>query len=157
MKPRVYIETSVVSYLVAAPGRDLIIAAHQQITREWWTQRRSAFELFASQLVVDEAGRGDPRFAQSRLTELSTIPLLVLTEDAKTLARDLFVGGPLPEKAAADAFHVALAAVSRMDYLLTWNCRHLANAQMQRAIASKCESLGYDPPVICTPEELMGK
>jgi len=156
VKPKVYVETTVVSYLTARPSRDLVVAAHQQLTREWWEQRRSDFELFVSALVMQEAGFGDEQLAQRRLNELAGIPVLALTEDAAVLANDLTEGGPLPKKAIEDALHIAMATVYGMDYLLTWNCRHLANAEIEHALASKCMSRGYDPPIICTPEELMG-
>lgn len=155
-KARVYVETTIVSYLVARPSRDLVVAAHQQVTREWWEQRRSEFELFVSALVMQEAGCGDEQAAQRRLNELAAIPVLALTEEATALAHHLVEDGPLPKTAVEDALHIALATVHGMDYLLTWNCRRLANAEMEHAVASRCLSRGYDPPIICTPEELMG-
>jgi len=133
------------------------VAAHQQLTREWWEQRRTAFELFISPLVLDEAGAGDPQMADERLIELADIPILALTEDALALAEDLVEHGPLPENASEDALHIAIATVYGIDYLLTWNCRHLANAQMRQAVAARCASRSYEAPVICTPEELMGE
>ena len=156
MKPRVYLETSVVSYLLARPSRDLVVAAHQQVTREWWEERRDSFQLYVSQMVIHEASAGDPASARRRLEELAGFPLLALTEEAEALARDLIERGPLPRQAVEDALHIALATVHGMDYLLTWNCRHIANAQMRGAVNSVCALRGYDPPVICTPEELMG-
>jgi hypothetical protein len=145
-----------VSYLAARSSRDLVVAAHQQVTREWWEQRRCDFELFVSALVVQEACSGDEQSAQRRLNELATIPVLVLTEEATALANDPVEGGPLPRTAIEDALHIALATVHGMDYLLTWKCRHLANAEMQHGVTAKCLLRGYDPPVICIPEELMG-
>ena len=156
MKSKVYIETTIVSYLTARPSRDLIVVAHQQLTREWWEQRRTAFELFVSPLVLDETGAGDPQMAEVRLTELAEIPVLALTEDALALAEDLVENGPLPKNASEDALHIAIATVYGIDYLLTWNCRHMANAQMRQAVASRCASRSYEAPIICTPEELMG-
>lgn len=156
MKPKVYIETTVVSYLVARRSTDVILAAHQQITREWWERRGTDFEFFVSSLVMQEAGSGDPEAARLRLEKLRRMPVLLVTDEAETLAYDLAHGGPLPESAAEDALHIALATVHGMDYLLTWNCRHIANAEIQLAAASKCLARGYEFPVICTPEELMG-
>lgn len=157
MKAKVYIETTIVSYLTARPSRDLVIAAHQQITQEWWTSRRFDFELYASQLVVQESSAGEAQMAQLRLAVLDEIPLLEVTQDAVDLARKLVGKGPLPEKAAVDALHIAVATVQGMDYLLTWNCRHIANAEMQTAVGAISRAGGYEPPIICTPEELLGE
>ncbi|MDT5061549.1 MAG: hypothetical protein QOH63_2008 [Acidobacteriota bacterium] len=156
MKSKVYIETTIVSYLTARPGRDLVIAAHQQLTQEWWTNRREDFDLYASQLVVQESSAGDAQMAQLRLAALDEVSLLNVNQDAINLARTLVSKGPLPKKAAVDALHIAVATVHGMDYLLTWNCRHIANAEMQTAVAAISRASGYEPPVICTPEELLG-
>lgn len=155
-KAKVYIETTIVSYLTARPGSDLIIAAHQQLTRDWWQNRRAVFDLFISQAVIEESSAGDQQAAKKRLQALAQIPALRLNEAALQLARDLVVRGPLPEKSGVDALHIAIATVHGMDYLLTWNCKHIANAEMQSSIAATCLLRGYEPPVICTPEELMG-
>jgi len=157
MKARIYVETTIVSYLTAKPSRDLIIAAHQQITQEWWEARRRSFELFISELVVREAGAGDAVAAKKRLDALKKIALLELNEETLHLARDLVQKGPIPERSKEDALHIALATVHGMDYLLTWNCRHIANAEMRKGVASVCTSLGYEAPIISTPEELMGE
>jgi len=154
MKPKVYVETTVVSYLAAPPSRDLIIAAHQQITREWW-QGRKRFDLYVSQIVAQEAGGGNPEAASSRLKTLEGISVLELTPESRDLAERLLTQGPIPEKAALDALHIAIAVVNGMDFLVTWNCTHIANAAMRIMIEAVCRSLGYEPPVICTPEELM--
>ncbi|MBI1745291.1 MAG: type II toxin-antitoxin system VapC family toxin [Acidobacteria bacterium] len=156
MKPKVYIETTIVSYLTSRPSRDLIIAAHQQLTQDWWQNRRTDFDLFISQLVIQESSAGDQPAAQNRLQVLAPLPLLELNLAAQELARAMVTKGPLPEKAGVDALHIAIATVHGMDYLLTWNCRHMANAERQPAIAALCLVSGYAPPVICTPEELMG-
>lgn len=156
MKPRVYIETTVVSYLTARSSRDLIIAAHQQLTQEWWNNRRDSFDLYISQLVIQESSAGEAFMAQKRMEALDAIPLLDLREEAVALARALVEKGPIPEKAAVDALHIAVATINGMDYLLTWNCKHIANAEMQTAVAAICRAAGYEPPVICTPEELLG-
>lgn len=153
---KIYIETSVVSYLVARMSRDLITAAHQQLTQEWWDSRRANFDLFISQLVIREAGAGDVQMAQRRLEAVREIRLLDLNDETVALAYELVGAGPLPEKAAEDALHIAVATVHGMDYLLTWNCKHIANAEMRSAVESICRAKGYEPPVICTPEELMG-
>ena len=155
MKPKVYIETSVVSYLTARPSRDPIIAAHQNLTRKWWEQERAKFELFTSRLVVDEARAGDPQAAKLRLEMLRAIPRLVLTRRAKELAREFINRGYLPLKATEDALHIATATVHKMDYLLTWNCKHIANADVQRNLAGICKLKGRQLPITCTPEKLM--
>ena len=157
MKPRVYLETTIVSYLTARPSRDLIMAAHQELTREWWENRRDDFALFISQLVIQEASAGDAEAARKRLEALAPLPLLVANPAALALARSLTLKGPLPKKAGADTFHIALAATHGLDYLLTWNCKHIANAQMYAAVAARCRAAGFEPPIICTPEELLGR
>lgn len=156
MKPKVYIETTIISYLAARPSRDLIVAAHQQITREWWDQNRLRFDVFVSQLVLEEAAEGDQQAARLRLYVARALPVLRVTEEATGLSRQLTRRRTLPTSAATDALHIAIATVHEMDYLMTWNCRHLANAEIQSAISVLCDSLGYHPPRICTPEELMG-
>ena len=153
MSQRVYVETTVPSYLMAWPSRDLVRAAHQQITREWWT-RRGVFELYTSRLVVEECRAGDPEAASDRLAALAGVPLLEQTAEAATLAEALMRGVPLPERAAADALHIAIAAVHGVDYLLTWNCTHIANVTLRPRIEAVCRAAGYEPPLICTPEEL---
>src|SRR5437899_2153048 len=157
MKPRVYLETTIPSYLTAWPSRDLVRAAHQQITREWWERRRSQFELFISQVVVRECQAGDPTAASERLEVVHDLPLLEQTEAATGLAEALLEQAPLPERATVDALHIAVAAVHGMDYLLTWNCTHLANATLRDPIESVCRASGYEPPAICTPEELLAE
>lgn len=153
MKSRVYIETTVPSYLTAWPSRDLVRAAHQQITREWWSGR-GGFDLYSSRLVVRECEAGDPMAAADRLAALAGIPLLEQTQDAAVLSEALLRDVPLPERASADALHIAVAAVHGIDYLLTWNCAHLANVTLRPRIEAVCRALGYEPPLICTPEEL---
>jgi predicted nucleic acid-binding protein len=154
--PSVYIETTIISYLTARPSRDLIVAAHQQLTQDWWENRRAEFNLFVSELVIRESRAGDPQAAERRLNALQQIPLLELNGDVLALAYELVEKGPLSRKAAEDALHIAVAAVYGIDYLLTWNSKHIANAEMRGAIAEICRSRGYEPPIICTPEELMG-
>ncbi len=153
MKPKAYIETSIASYLTAWQSRDLVLAAHQQVTRDWWASRGN-FELFASQFVLDEAAAGDEDAAASRLAALAEAAILEVTEDAILLAERLIAGGGLPSPARVDALHVAMATVHGMDYLLTWNCRHIANAALRGKIEELCREAGFEPPTICTPLEL---
>lgn len=154
MRAKLYLETSIVSYLTARPSHDLIRAAHQQITRDWWDTRTS-FDLYISQFVLDEARAGDEEAAGRRLSALREAALLELTPEAGRLAREILGHGGMPAKAYVDAVHVALAAVHGLDYLLTWNCSHIANAAMRGKIDSICRSTGFEPPVICTPVELV--
>jgi hypothetical protein len=145
--PKTYVETSIVSYLTAWPSRDLVRAAHQQITREWWATREN-YELFISQFVIDEAGAGDGEAAASRLAALSEAQLLDVTDEAVSLSEHLIKGGGLPTKARIDALHIGIAAVHGMDYLLTWNCKHIANATLRGRIGDLCQEAGFEPPVI---------
>jgi hypothetical protein len=154
MRPTVYIETTIPSYLTAWPSRDLVRAAHQQITREWWA-RRDRFDLYLSRLVVQECQAGDQVAAADRLATLAGIPLLEQTVEAGQLAQALVRGVPLPEKAGADALHIAIAAFHGMQYLLTWNCTHIANVMLRPQIEAVCRAAGCEPPLISTPEELL--
>ena len=155
MKAKVYIETTVISYLTARPNRDVVIAGHKKITRDWWQTCRERFDVVASQLVVREASAGDSRAAQERLEKLATLTLLEVTEEAVSLAQELLSTGAVPEKAAEDALHLAIAVTNGVEYLLTWNCKHLANATMRTKIEDVCRAAGYEPVIICTPEELL--
>ena len=155
MKKSVYIETSILSYLTAKPSRDVRAAAWQQITTQWWTDARPQYELFTSELVFVEAGRGDADAAARRLDCLRGIPELAVDEEAQSLAERLVSGGGMPQDAEVDALHVAIAAVHGVDYLLTWNCRHIDNAATKPLIRSICAVAGYQCPEICTPLELL--
>jgi predicted nucleic acid-binding protein len=156
MKRKVYIETSVISYLTARPSKTILGAAHQQITLAWW-ETRSQYDLVVSESVLRECGAGDPNAAKKRLTVLSDVPLILLTEQALDIANSLIAKGIIPDKAAEDALHIAIATVNGVDYLLTWNCRHIANPEIQRGIAAHLEDIGLSLPFICTPEELLGE
>ncbi len=155
MKPKVHLETSVISYLTSRPSRDLIIAANQQTTQEWWQTRRKDFDLFISQMVIQEANAGDAAAAQQRLQALEGVPLLELNAEVEAFARRLITDGPLPQQAVEDALHIAVATMNGMDYLLTWNFKHIANATMRYKIERVCRLEGYEPPIICTPQELL--
>jgi predicted nucleic acid-binding protein len=155
MKPRVYIETTIISYLAARPSRDLIVAGHQQITHEWWQTSRHNFAVVSSQLVAREAGVGDPEAAEARLAFLAGLTKLEITEEALMLAQRLLQTKAIPLDFPEDALHVAVAVVNGIEYLLTWNYKHLANAGMRSKIDATCRDLGYEAAIICTPEELM--
>ena len=155
MAERVYIETTIISYLTAWPNRDVVIAGHQQVTHEWWDTRRHQYDLCVSQIVLTEAAGGDSQAAQERLVILQSMPVLETTTAALELAKELIRAGALPMKAAGDALHIAVAATHKVSYLLTWNCRHLANATMRPMIESVCTARGFKAPIIWTPDELL--
>jgi hypothetical protein len=156
MRPRLYLETTIPSYLTARPSGDVVMSAHQQLTREWWQTRRTGFDLYISAFVLDEAGAGDAEAARRRLESLAALPLLAVNDRAIALAQRLLRDCRLPARAAIDAAHVAVATVHGMEYFLTWNCAHLANAEFIPKVRRVCEAAGYPCPTICTPEELMG-
>ncbi|MFH1195928.1 MAG: type II toxin-antitoxin system VapC family toxin [bacterium] len=155
-KQRVYIETSFISYLTSKPNRDLVLAAHQQISREWWDKRKKDFEIFISQLVYEEAGKGDADAVKLRMKILTNIPLLELNDECMNLASIFIRENIIPRNFVEDAFHISIATIHGMDYLLTWNCKHIANAVIRGRIEKACNEAGYIIPVICTPEELLG-
>lgn len=149
----VYVETSIISYLAARPSRDIIAAGHQQITHEWWA-RSNDFSLHASALVLREASAGDHAAASARLEWLQGISIAAITPEAEALSERLILQTALPAKAEADALHIATAAYHRIDFLLTWNCKHIANAIRRPLIERVCREYGFDAPILCTPEEL---
>jgi hypothetical protein len=155
MKPKVYLETTIPSLLVARPSRDLIQAADQRTTLEWWETRRGKFQLFVSEFVLEESARGDRALAAQRLAAIAQCQVLEATDAARSLTVELIGSGLIPSKAAVDASHIAVAAVHGMDFLLTWNCRHIANALTVDRVRDLCAQRGFPPPVICTPYELM--
>lgn len=156
MKRKVYIETSVASYLTARSSRDLVVAAHMELTTEWWTNHRDRFDLFVSDIVLREAARGDVAAAAKRIAELAGIDVLDLDDAAGELAGRLLERGLLPKKALEDALHAAIATVRGMNFLLTWNCKHIANAELVKRLEVVCLEMGYSLPTLCTPEQLMG-
>ncbi len=153
----VYIETSIIGYLTARSSDAVIFLARQQLTQQWWSDQKKKYDLVTSQLVIDEAAAGDPAAAQERLGLLTNLPLLDIQHpDVKILADDLIANHLLPEKALADARHVAVSAVFGVDYLLTWNCKHIANAETLPRIYSMLRNSGFEPPLVVTPEEFSG-
>jgi len=153
----VYLETTIISYLAALPSRDLIKAARQQIAWEWWNQRRQEFDLYVSELVVEEASGGDAQAASRRMDIIEEIPILDVSAEAERLAADLMGECLLPAGAVDDALHLAVAASHGMDYLLTWNCKHLANAELIHIFETRLLDRGLQAPFICTPDELLEK
>ncbi len=157
MTKRVYIETTIPSYLTARPSRDLLQAARQQITHTWWNSVRQNYDLCISEIVLDEAASGDADAVQRRLSFLQGFPLLDLTEAVNDVAKAIMDSGLLPQRAVRDAIHIAVSSVHGIDILLTWNCRHIANAAIMKELRTIVAGCGYELPILCTPEELLGE
>lgn len=155
-KPRLYLETTIPSYLTAWPSRDPEIAADQQTTKDWWQSRRQEFELFISEFVWTECAGGDAAAAKERLTALEEVPWLDDLPEIDELAAEFMSSGAMPERAATDALHIAFSAVHEMDYLLTWNCKHIFNGEIIKVVRRICHMRGYPFPDILTPKQLMG-
>lgn len=156
MKPSLYIETSFISYVAAEISEDQIIAGRQLVSKEWWKFKRNDFSLFISELVFDEILRGDANKSQTRLELIRKLPLLKIDDRANDFAQRLVVLSDYPTKAYDDALYISVAIVNQMEYILTWNFRHIANPIMWGIIKKVCANLGYDFPVICTASELLG-
>lgn len=157
MKRKVYIETSFISYLTARPARTIVAAAHQQLTQEWWEKERDNYDLRISELVIRECAAGDASAAQSRLNTLCNIPLLDIDDHVRAIATGLVTEGCIPAHVFEDAMHIAIAAVHGVDFILTWNFKHIANPMLQERIAHYLESRNYLIPFICSPQELLGE
>ncbi|MFZ2655107.1 MAG: type II toxin-antitoxin system VapC family toxin [Victivallales bacterium] len=155
MKESVYVETSVISYLVARPSRDLVVAAHQQITREWWEKNLRNFDVYVSPYVIGEISLGNPEYAELRMKSISGFLELEITPMVEKLAEKYFKTLNIPEKAKLDCFHLAISAVHGIDYLISWNCKHIVNARVKRDLESVNFDLDIRSPMICTPEELL--
>jgi hypothetical protein len=154
MKPTVYIETTIPSLLTAWPSRDVEVLAQQVATREWWG-RRSRYELCVSEEVLREAGRGDANAAAQRLAVIADCIILPVTSEAEKLTERIVSTGLIPPRALRDAIHIGMSAAHRVDFLLTWNCRHINNAISQRRLRGVCRAAGFELPVICTPHGLL--
>ncbi len=157
MAAKLYLETSVVSYRVARPSRDVLVLARQQITREWWERNLKGYEAYVSDIVIQKAGQGDPAATRERLELIAPFPVLAVSADAERIAALYLREMPLPPKALRDALHMAIASVSGMDYLVTWNCQHIAQGRIKRRLLELNTGEGMESPVICTPEELGGE
>ena len=151
---KVYVESSVISYITARPSRDLVVSARQAITNEWWEQKRKKYDVYISELVIEEIASGDKEAAQKRLDAVKAIPNLEITETAKELASLLISSGAVPDNSPEDALHIGLAAAQGVEYLLTWNFKHINNATKHADITQLIESQGFLSPVLCSPEEL---
>jgi predicted nucleic acid-binding protein len=152
----VYIETTVIGHLVGRDHPNPVIAGRQTVTRAWWSTASSTYRLFVSQLVIEECSAGDVEAAAERLDALRFVERLAATVDVDSLARALTEAGAVPASEPRDAFHIAIAAVNGVKYLVTWNFKHIANAAMREPIESVCRAAGFEPPIICTPDELLG-
>jgi len=155
-KQKVYIETSVVSYYSSRPSRDLVIAARQETTRELWPVLTHRFDRYVSMMVLMEINKGDPTAVDERKKAILDVPILDITQESEFLAEAILREGLIPERFGEDSLHIALASVNGMDYLLTWNFRHLNNALTKTHIERFVEKQGYIPPVVCSPDELLG-
>jgi predicted nucleic acid-binding protein len=155
MKKRVYIETTVVSYFTARPSRDIIVAGHQETTRDLWPDLAAKYETYISALVYQEAGKSDPDQARMRLAAVESFPMLEINEEAKFLADRIITDRGIPAEYPEDALHIAVAAVNGMDVLATWNFAHLNNPFTRRAVRRIVEHEGYLCPEICSPQELL--
>lgn len=155
-RPKVYVDSSVPSYLTARVSRDARKARWQQITREWWELCRWQFDVYWSDKVAEEIRKGDRVAADLRREALLPFTKLRVGQEALTLAGALMKSGRLPSKAESDAIHLAIAATRNLEVLLTWNCAHLANRALSSRLMDICLIEGYNPPQILTPEQIMG-
>lgn len=156
MPPSVYVESSVISYLTARPSRDVVAASRQAITSEWWADHRLRYDVYISALVIEEISAGNPLAAASRLQAVANIPSVTIEPDAESLAEALLTTGAVPPNSPRDALHIAIATLQGADYLLTWNFKHINNAETRGIIAKVIADYGWVCPVLCSPEELMG-
>lgn len=155
-KPTVHLETTIPSFLTAGPSNNLIVAGKQETTRQWWEQRKVKYDLFVSQLVIDEAAKGDAAAARRRLEIVEGISSLEIDAEVVRVTGKIMESGVIPLKAATDAGHIAVASRHGMDYLMTWNCTHIANAEILGRMSYLVSEAGYWLPIVCTPDELFG-
>jgi predicted nucleic acid-binding protein len=155
MKATVYVETSVISYLTGRPSRDLVVAAHQDVTRLWWDSARERFDVLISPLVKDELAQGDTEAARLRLATLQDLRVLPVSDDVLSRVGDLQASLGLPDKALADVFHIAYCVVYQVDFLVTWNCVHIANPHVLRRLRDLSHAHAFFLPTIVTPDALM--
>ena len=155
MKETVYLESTVISYYTSKPSRDIIIYAHQQLTKDWWEASQKEYQFYVSEIVIEEISRGNKEEARKRLEFVSEIPVLDLTDDIERIAGIYAEKLSIPDRAFGDALHLATACVHKIDYLITWNCKHLANAHVIKNLGNVNQELGIHNTIICTPEELM--
>lgn len=152
----VYIETTIVGHIAGRLHPDPFVAARQQVTRDWWRDEAPGYDVFISQLVLEECSEGDPSAAAERLEVVKGLDLLESSDEVDDLADALIAGKAVPASEPRDAFHIAIAAVNGVNYLLTWNYKHIANATLRGRMEQICRDVGFQPPIICTPDELTG-
>jgi len=155
MKKHIYIETTVVSYLTAKPSRDIMIAGHQEATRELWVKLLSGYEAYISALVFQEAGRGDPVQARARLSAIAKLPMLDINDEAQSLAEKIITQKGIPAEYPDDALHIAIAAVNGIEVIITWSFAHLNNPFTRKKVRKIVDAEGYSCPEVCSPEELL--
>ncbi len=155
MNPTLYVESSIFSYLRSRPSGHVVSAARQLVTQRWWQMERSKYDLVTSQYVIDEIAEGDPVLASERLDSAADIPMAELLDSAVELAEASLLSHILPDRARLDALHICLATVHKIEYLLTWNCTHIANGRILPRVDSFMSKKGYRLPFVCTPEELI--
>ncbi|MSQ73514.1 MAG: DNA-binding protein [Betaproteobacteria bacterium] len=156
MPHKVYIETSFISYLTAPPSRDVVALGRQEVTRHWWETQRQKYSLLISPVVLEEARQGHPEYSQARLKILTNIPVTDISPMARLIASAILKEKALPQNAAVDALHIAIAGASRVQFLLTWNFRHIANVRMRSKIEAILKRFDIEPPLLCTPDQLSG-
>ncbi len=155
MVTTVYIESTIISYLAAKPSRDLIVAAHQQITNEWWDTIKQQVECYISPFVIQEISAGDQEAAKRRLDLIEDLSILEVNKEIQNLAQKYFAALDIPEKSRLDAFHLALSVWHEIDYLLSWNCKHIVSGRIKKMLDKVNLELDLKIPILCTPEELM--
>lgn len=153
-KDSVYLENSVISYYTSRPTSDPIASAHREITQNWWPVAIKKYDIFISRLVIEEAIRGDINAASKRLEEIKNFTILEKTEDTENLSKIYEIELKIPPKAVGDAGHLAIACLNKIDYLATWNCAHICNAEIIKKLTKLNKQLGVHMPIICTPEQL---
>lgn len=156
-KPSVYLESSVISYLTNRLSSDLVVAGHQKVTLEWWSRRRNEFALVLSEIVLKEIRAGGPEASSRREQMVQGLEVLRVNQEAEYLTQLFLERNVIPAKAENDALHLSLVVINGIDVLLTWNCKHIANIQVQKSVRYLCEELGYEAPEICTPLEISGE
>lgn len=154
-KESIYIENSVIGYYTSRPNPDILTRAHQEITRKWWPKAIKKYNVFVSEIVIDEASRGDPNIAKKRLEEIKNFTVLEKTKDVDNLSQVYIDKLNIPPKSIGDADHLAIACLNEIDYLVTWNCAHICNAEIIKKLMKINNQLGVHTPIICTPESLM--
>jgi predicted nucleic acid-binding protein len=155
MKPTVYVETSVISYLTSRASRDLVVAAHQEVTRQWWGGASGRFDLLISPMVQDEMAQGDPEAVRLRLASTDDLRVLPVSDEVLARVRDLAANLGLPEKALADIYHIAYCVAYEVDFLVTWNCTHIANPCVLRRLRDLSHDMAFFLPTIVTPDALL--